>query len=256
MVKGLALFREYFKDFTDKYILIGGAACDLLFAEAGGTFRATKDLDIVLCLETLDIEFTRAFWSFVDDGGYTCRERRSGRPEFFRFHKPTDPAYPAMLELFSRKPDMLVVPHGQNVVPIPADEDVSSLSAILLQDDYYDLVRSSANVVDGVPRAGSEVLILLKANAFLDLWKRKGGEEQIDEKKIRKHRNDVFRLYTLVDPSLRLEVPRSVYEDIHRFISTMADEEIDLKALGISMDKEDLLSHLGEIFVIRNEPTK
>ena len=29
-------------------VLIGGAACDLLFGEAGQDFRATKDLDLVL----------------------------------------------------------------------------------------------------------------------------------------------------------------------------------------------------------------
>jgi hypothetical protein len=29
MVRGLDLFRDYFKDYTDKYILIGGTACDL-----------------------------------------------------------------------------------------------------------------------------------------------------------------------------------------------------------------------------------
>jgi len=29
MVKGLDVFRKYFRDFTDRYILIGGTACDL-----------------------------------------------------------------------------------------------------------------------------------------------------------------------------------------------------------------------------------
>ena len=32
MVKGLDRFREFFKDFEDQYVLIGGAACDILFA--------------------------------------------------------------------------------------------------------------------------------------------------------------------------------------------------------------------------------
>ena len=31
MVKGLDRFRDYFRDFTDQYILIGGAACDISF---------------------------------------------------------------------------------------------------------------------------------------------------------------------------------------------------------------------------------
>ncbi|RZB30108.1 MAG: hypothetical protein SRB1_02388 [Desulfobacteraceae bacterium Eth-SRB1] len=53
MVRGLDLFRDYFKDYTDKYILIGGTACDLAMESMGLNFRATKDLDI---------EFTATFF--------------------------------------------------------------------------------------------------------------------------------------------------------------------------------------------------
>ena len=31
MVTGLNIFRDYFADDTDKYVLIGGAACDIVF---------------------------------------------------------------------------------------------------------------------------------------------------------------------------------------------------------------------------------
>lgn len=31
MVKGIERFREYFRDYTDQYVLIGGAACDISF---------------------------------------------------------------------------------------------------------------------------------------------------------------------------------------------------------------------------------
>lgn len=34
MVKGLHRFREHFKAFTDRYVLIGGTACDLAFTAA------------------------------------------------------------------------------------------------------------------------------------------------------------------------------------------------------------------------------
>lgn len=37
MVTGLNIFRDYFADDTDKYVLIGGAACDIVFtSNAGG----------------------------------------------------------------------------------------------------------------------------------------------------------------------------------------------------------------------------
>jgi hypothetical protein len=53
MVRGMEVFREHFADFADCYVLIGGAACDLLMEEAGLLFRVTKDLDIVMSSATL-----------------------------------------------------------------------------------------------------------------------------------------------------------------------------------------------------------
>jgi hypothetical protein len=61
MVEGLEVFREQFRNFGDHYVLIGGAACDIVMTNAGLAFRATRDLDIVLYLEALDAEFVRAF---------------------------------------------------------------------------------------------------------------------------------------------------------------------------------------------------
>ena len=55
MVTGLNVFRDYFADDTDKYVLIGGAACDIVFTSNDATFRATKDLDMVLIVEALRI---------------------------------------------------------------------------------------------------------------------------------------------------------------------------------------------------------
>ena len=69
-MKGLQVFKEYFKDYTNQYVLIGGAACDIIFEEQGTAFRATKDLDIVLIVEALSPEFGRRLWQFVRDGGY------------------------------------------------------------------------------------------------------------------------------------------------------------------------------------------
>ena len=70
MVKGLEVFREHFRNYADRYVLIGGAACDIAMTGAGLAFRATKDLDIVLYVEALDTAFVQAFWEFVRAGGY------------------------------------------------------------------------------------------------------------------------------------------------------------------------------------------
>jgi len=46
-----------------------------------------------------------------------------------------------MIEIFSRRPSHVDLAEGQQIVPIKLDADSASLSAILLHDDYYELVR-------------------------------------------------------------------------------------------------------------------
>ena len=84
MVAGIEKFREYFVAHEDQYAIIGGAACDLLFNAAGLDFRATKDIDMVLCVEVVDAASGTAVGSFLDAGGYQARERSDGTKEFYR----------------------------------------------------------------------------------------------------------------------------------------------------------------------------
>ncbi len=81
MVRGIDQFRTHFKDFKDRYVLIGGAACYLALDEAGLEFRATKDIDIVLCLEALDAEFARAIWDFINSGMYKNIQKSTGNDQ-------------------------------------------------------------------------------------------------------------------------------------------------------------------------------
>lgn len=51
MIKGLELFKIHFQDYKEQYVLIGGAACDIIFEDVGQEFRATRGLDLVLIVE-------------------------------------------------------------------------------------------------------------------------------------------------------------------------------------------------------------
>ncbi|MCH9626050.1 MAG: hypothetical protein S4CHLAM123_12390 [Chlamydiales bacterium] len=42
MVKGLGYFKKYFFHYSDRYVLIGGTACNLIMEDVGLDFRATK----------------------------------------------------------------------------------------------------------------------------------------------------------------------------------------------------------------------
>jgi len=116
MIKGLDKFRQHFVDFTDHYVLIGGAASDLVMDEAGVDFRVTKDLDIVLCVEALDDSFANAFWEFVKAGGYQNQQRSMDKKIFYRFNEPQDKSYPFMLELFSRTPDKFALQRVRSLI--------------------------------------------------------------------------------------------------------------------------------------------
>ena len=65
MVKGLGTFQKYFADYEEQYVLIGGAACDILFESNEVNFRATRDLDMVLIVEALTPEFGEKFWKLL-----------------------------------------------------------------------------------------------------------------------------------------------------------------------------------------------
>ena len=239
MVEGLDRFGRHFADHSGQYILIGGAACTLAMDAVGRPFRVTKDLDIVLCVEALDAAFAASFWDFVHLGGYKTQEMATGEKRFYRFKEPANEGYPFMLELSSRVPDALTLSDESHLTPIPIDAAVSSLSAILLEGDYYKFILSGRQTVDGLPIVGPENLIPLKAKAWLDLNQREADGEQVDSKDIKKHRNDVFRLSAIIDPEFSAEIPPRVTADLAGFFSHMETEEIALKNLGLSGQTRD-----------------
>lgn len=162
MVHGLEKFREYFADNTNQYVFIGGTACAILLDELGSTFRATKDLDMVLIIEALDTAFGNTFWRFIEDGGYEYREKGTGLNQFYRFTNPKDISFPKMIELFSKLPNQVELGFDRGLTPIHIDESIISLSAILLSDDYYDLLLNGKKLVDGYSTIELEIVILFK----------------------------------------------------------------------------------------------
>ena len=240
MVKGLDQFKAYFEDFNDRYVLIGGAACFLALDEAGLEFRVTKDLDIVLCVEALDAEFVGAFWSFIERGKYKNIQKSTGKKLFYRFYDPEDGTFPYMLELFSRTPEALDLSDDAHLTPIPVDDEQSSLSAILLDDGYYDFIHGSKIDFDGIPSVPPEIIVPLKARAWLDLTERRVAGEKVDGNDIKKHKNDVFRLFQVIEPDKRVALPDVIKSDMQRFLqAVMADPPQTLKPFGLGDTKID-----------------
>ena len=234
MVKGMNQFKAHFAGFADRYVLIGGAACYLAMEEAGLEFRVTKDLDIVLCAEALDAEFVGAFWKFVKKGGYKNQQKSSGKKLFYRFYEPEDETFPWMLELFSRIPDALTLKGKTHLTPIPVEGEMSSLSAILLDEAYYGFIHDSKKESDGFTAVPPECLIPLKAKAWLDLSGRRDAGDEVNKSDIKKHKNDIFRLFQILEPDTRLALPGLIGEDLNRFLQKVeADPPLSLKPFGL-----------------------
>lgn len=149
-----------------------------------------------------------------------------------------------MIELFSRNPDFITIKDDAILTPLPIDDDISSLSAILLNESYYQLLKSAVTMVDEVPVLNITYLIPFKAKAYLDLKDRKLNGEHVDSKDIRKHKNDVFRLAQLITLDTRQALLPEIKDDMSKFLLDIKDENIDLKSLGIKVENKQKLINL------------
>ena len=237
MVIGLERFRDYFTGYQDQYIIIGGTACDISLMEAGLPFRRTKDLDLVLILESYTPAFGRRLREFISEGRYRNHERSDGKPQAYRFDKPQEPGFPQMIELLCRS-DSVFDSISNRYRFIPISEDMENLSAIIMDDDYYQLLGAGKYVIDGIPLLSPPYLILLKAKAWLNLAAElASGVRSNDhnlEYNVRKHMDDVARLAVLLPVNFSCTVAHNIHADLHRFIEAFATAPPDLVKLGIS----------------------
>ena len=253
MVPGLDRFQRFFKDFQDQYILIGGAACDKLMEEAGLEFRATKDLDIVLCVEVLDPDFVKHFWEFIKAGKYKHRHKNTGEPCFYRFTDPVDESFPFMLELFSKKPETLKFEGDGHLTPIPVEDDPSSLSAILLDEEYYTFLHSYKREMDDLTLIDEIGLIPLKAKAWMENTDRRAAGQEVRSWDIKKHRADIPRLFRLLKPEMRIQLSPAIKKDMEEFFRRMVGEEerVDLAIYGVTgITYSEFLSTLKKYYGI------
>lgn len=255
MVRGLEIFRQHFKDFTDNYVIIGGTACDIIIDNIGLTPRATKDIDIILIIEALSPEFVAHFWEFVKQGNYDVREKSEEDRKYYRFQKPQVEEFPFQIELFSRIPDLIDLDEGTYLTPIPVDTEISSLSAILMDDDYYNFTIQHSQFDNGIHLANTEALIGLKAKAFLDYKTRKENGEKIDEKQLRKHKMDIFRLLLLLTPEDNFTIAESIKSDIANFVEVVKDDLPDkqiFREMGAgNINVEELFKQLINVFNLK-----
>ena len=216
-------FKDWFRGYEENFVIIGGAACSLIMSEIELDFRPTKDMDIVLLVEAMKKDFGRVFWDYVLAAGYQHCQKSTEKPQFYRFYEPISKDYPEMIELFSRRIDGLVLPTDAVITPIPISDDVSSLSAILLNDDYYHFLKGGVRVIDDLPVLDELRMIPFKAKAWLDLSERKNRIGDVDSNDIRKHKRDIYRMTDIIGEGYKFTLPGAVEKDMCVYIAAAWD---------------------------------
>ena len=220
--------------------------------------RATDDIDMILVVEKMTPEFGQRFWEFIDEGKYENlqRKREDKEPvtELFRFLEPKN-GFPVQIELLSKYPDVLGVPTGFHLTPIPVGEEIPSLSAILLDEEYYRHTIDSNIIEEGICIANPLSLLCLKVKAFLNLTEEKKINPNVRSADIKKHRDDVFKLLAMrIDPFTPVELSATMKDEVSVFINTM-EESLPNQSLRDSLQRtdDDIRGFLGimkEIFGI------
>ena len=107
------------------------------------------------------------------------------------------------------------------MIPIPINDSVSSLSAILLDDNYYQILLEGRDIIDGI-------------------------SVHIDSRDIKKHRNDILKISSEMILE-KYQLPNAVKKDMTDFIEKFHVSDTELKNLKITgIHEKDILKILKQ----------
>lgn len=257
-MEGLEIFKEAFEAYSDNYVIIGGTACDITMQGTVVRPRATHDIDMTVIVENMTPSFAKRFWEFVKEAGYRPEKRKQieGEPAKYELYRFVDgkTGYPEMIELLSRHPDILGEPSNLVIEPLPIDGDVSSLSAIIMDDDFYHFTIKHSKLTDGVRHADSAALVCLKTRAYLNLLQDEAEGKHVNSKDIKKHRSDVLKNVVIITDE-SISAPMAIVDCVKDFVSSIrADWDTLSNPLAKALDQDQefvdaLLEQLNNLFV-------
>ena len=257
-VQGIERIREYLGEYKGNYVIIGGTATNINLEDAALEGRVTHDIDMIMVCEAITPDYLARFWEMIRAAGYepaVIKTDTGVKRTFYRFVNPKDTTFPRYIELFCRVPDSIDVPEDMHLVHISSeDEYLSSFSAIMMDDDYYNFAVSHSVEMQGVQVLDKFALIVLKAKAYISNLARRESGNRVQSDDIIKHKKDVYRLSFLLDETAdRINLTDTLKTDMRSFIETVRTHELNTKALSNNMgvaeiSQADFLSKLATIF--------
>lgn len=216
-IRGVKHFSDFFKDFENDYVIIGGVAASIIFEDNDLSFRATKDVDMVI-LTNNSIALNKKIAEYIRIGCFEIKEASENEPRYYRFSKPENKEFPEIIEIFARNENKLELEQGQYIIPVNSDE-AEKLSAILLDDEYFNLIKDNAHKSeDGYSIITPLATICLKARAFREMNERRKAGEKIDSNDIRKHKNDIMKLTAVLEKGDTLKLGKQATADMKNII--------------------------------------
>lgn len=130
------------------------------------------------------------------------------------------------------------------------EADASSLSAIIMDDDYYHFTIAHSILTDGIRHASPEALVALKARAYLNLQQDKAAGRHVNSKDIKKHRSDVLKNVAIME-NAPVAAPDAIVACVRSFVASVRSEWEPLaKSLGQEVSfVEGLLEVLDGLFI-------
>ena len=104
------------------------------------------------------------------------------------------------------------------------------------------------HIIDDICVLDTVYLIPFKMYAWINLSDRKERGEHVNEKDLRKHKYDVFRLLEIVPRNQMITTHGNVKESIRQFTERITAEPINLSDADISIDLENALRVIRSIY--------
>lgn len=243
---GLSHFEVHFRELKDQYVIVGGfATLMLLERELPNHGKATHDIDLVLLTST-SVEMAAKIKTYIKEGGYTIQKGQQDRYQYYRFVEPQAEGYAKEIELFASEEYGIELDEGQRIIPIDPEEGLYSLSAIMLDREYFDMIKSNIEEIDGIPYSNTLATMLLKMSAVYDLHHR--GDD-----KWKKHRRDILKLTLLLTGEEQLVLKGRMIDDVNFFKELV--EELTPKMIkqivgkSVVVDKDTVIRSIEQVFV-------
>ncbi len=104
----------------------------------------------------------------------------------------------------------------------------------MLDDAYYSLFLQGIRTVDALSVLGTEYIVPFKAKAYLDLKARREAGENVDSRKVKKHKRDALRLAQLLGESEGVDLRGELKDDMLAFVKDCEVGDVNLKRIGVA----------------------